>query len=131
MARGIDTRLQAARQVGHGSPLHQRIQAEAATQSYLFGTLVGTQDDGERTLKRPAPVGGAEGSNPVYRGTPPSVIKYATMVESHQDAMAGLMQPAPSNDRKTEGLVDVGMGRLSDGVERPVTTRVDPSIKKK
>ncbi len=142
MARGQDTSRHPGRIVGPDSSLHKQIAAETQTQKYLFGTTVGTQDSGERTLKRPAPAGGmltmptggeaGPGySRPVFHGAHPNAIKLAQMRENHADAMAGLMQPAPTNDRKVEGLVDVGMGRLSDGVERPVQSWVDENIRVK
>ena|ERR1700741_1848908 len=125
MARGIDTRLSEARRVGPGSSLHARIRAESNVHQYLFGQIVGTQDDGQRTLKRPAPVGGD------LEGAPPNAIKLVTLRENHRTAMSALMEPAPTNDRPVEGLRDVGLGRLSTGEEFPVKSWVDESIKKR
>lgn len=141
MARGQE-RPAGSGQVGPGSSLHAKINAATQKQVGMFGTTVGTQDDGMRTKARPAPVGGhlpvptggAEGpgfSRPVFHGAHPNAIKLAQMNVNYDNAMAGLMQPPPSNDRKVEGLVDTGMGRLSDGVERPVQSWKDERIIKK
>lgn len=140
MARGQE-RKPGSGVVGPGSTYHAAIQQATAKQTAMFGTLVGTQDDGQRTAQRPAPVGGhlpvpvgAEGpgySRPVFHGAHPNAIKLAQMNVNYDSAMAGLMQPPPSNDRKVEGLVDTGMGRLSDGVDRPVQSWKDERIIKR
>ena len=118
MARGIDTSQDPRRS------LHQAIQTETDNQKFLFGGLVGTQDDGQRTVKRPGPLGGQ------FEGAAPNVIRLAQMQDNRRQAMAGIMQPPPSNDRGVEGMVDTQLGRLSDGVERPVHSYVDENIKK-
>lgn len=139
MARGFDSRGDGRRQVGNAHPLSQALKAETAKHLSMFGTVVGTQDDGGVTDKRPAPSGGklpapvgAAGpgySRPVFHGAHPNAIKLAQMQDSYSKAMVGLMVPPPDNSRAVEGLVDRGMGRLSDGQERPVKTWIDESIK--
>jgi hypothetical protein len=130
MARGVDSSRVASRQVGNHS-LKAAVHAEVQRHLSTFGTVVGTMDDGGVTDKRPAPSGGAPGSRPVFHGAHPNAIKLAQMQDNYHKAMTGLMVPPPDNSRTTEGLVDTGMGRLSDGVERPVRSWVDESIKKK
>lgn len=148
MARGNDRSK--GRNIGHGSPLHASVAAETARHVAMFGTVVGTQDDGKYTQNRPTvgsyahgetynglhpyPTGGAEGpgySRPRYTGEDHVAVQVATMRDSYDKAMAGLMIPPSDNARQTEGLVDTGMGRLSDGVERPVHTYRDERIKNK
>ena len=115
MARGQDSSRDASRQVGR----------EAQSQRYLFGTVLGPQDSGERTLRNPAPVHGA------FEGAPANAIRLAQMQYNHEIAMPALMQEDPDNNRKAEGLVDKGMGRLSDGRSHPVHTYFDERIKQR
>ena len=135
MPRGFDTSK--GRDIGPGSDLHARIAAETASQRHMFGTVVGTQDDGKYTQKRPLPgtaVGtetyfGAPESRPSFAGADHMAIQLAQMEENHASAMAGLMQPppdhAPMNNIKMQ---DRGF-RESDGVEHPVHSYVDERIK--
>lgn len=124
MARGIDSGHDPSRQVGKPKQVSSpAIRQEAATQKHYFGTVLGPQDDGMRTLDRPAPMGGH------FQGAPPEAIALAQMKINREHAMAHLMQPAPTNDRKVEGLVDTGMGRLSAGPEKPVHKYIDERIK--
>ena len=120
MARGIDTSQDPKRS------LHNAIKAETDTQNYMFGGLVGSQDDGHRTVKRPGPPLGGQ-----FHGAEPNAIRLAQMQDNRRQAMAGIMQPPPTNDRGVEGLVDTQLGRLSDGVERPVHSYVDENVKKR
>ena len=118
--RGFDKKDEGRKPRTVSSPA---IRAEAATQRQYFGTVLGPMDDGMRTLDRPAPVVGA------FEGARPETIMLAQMKVNREHAMAHLMQPPPHNDRKVEGLVDTGMGRLSAGPERPVHRYIDERIK--
>lgn len=131
MARGQDSGRHPGRQVGPGSSLGMQIKAETASQTFLFGGTVGTQDSGERTLARPAPMNQVTGQKGAFWGAPNDAIKLAQMQENRRSAMPGLMQPPPSNDRPAAKLNDLGMGRLSDGVERPVKSFVDERLKRR
>lgn len=130
MARGMDTSRDPRRNLGPGGDLHAAIKAELAQHDYFFGTRVGAEDDGRRTLKRPAPTGGAEGSKPAFEGAHPNEIRLATLRENRRQAMAGLMQPPPDNERSGTKLVDPGLGREAYPQKFPVRQWTDPSIKK-
>lgn len=122
--------------------LQRAIDRETATQKYLFGTVVGTQDDGKFTSERPLPGTATThrgGEVRTYNGTPEGrgdfrgashlAIHLATMQDNHAKAMGILMQHPSDGSRPTEKMVDTGMGRLSDGVERPVRAYKDERIK--
>jgi hypothetical protein len=71
---------------------------------------------------------GARGS---FYGARPRDIQLAQLHYNSEVAMPGLMQPPPSNSNASSKLVDTGLGRLSDGVDRPVRSYRDERIVKK
>jgi hypothetical protein len=108
--------------------LSEGIAAETRTQHFMFGTTVGSQDDGHRSLARPAPMRQSDGAKGDFFGAHPNEIKLSTMQFNREKAMPHLMEHEKDNSTKTK-LVDTGLGRLSDGVERPVkVTKVKPGF---
>lgn len=161
MARGEDTSRHPGRQVGgastpamklmrterkdSGSP-QSGIKVEKAKQEYMFGGRVGTEDSGERGHDNRLSDGASATSRsysqrqaPINKNGPGhffgqhnSVIQHAQMKVNTEQAMPGLMQPPPASPHSMgTKLVDHGMGRESDGVERPVKVTKDPSIMRK
>jgi hypothetical protein len=103
--------------------LHNAIKSEERMQHFLFGTTVGTQDSGHRSLAMPAPVRQSDGAPGAFAGAHPNQIKLSTMQFNREKAMPALMQPEYQDHSTKTKMVDKGMGRLSDGVERPVTVK--------
>jgi hypothetical protein len=74
--------------------------------------------------------GDPEKSNPAFKGAHPNAIRWAQTQVNYEKAMGGLIHnEMEGTPLKASKMVDIGMGRESDGVSRPVHSYVDERIK--